>query len=126
MTRCWLVYATAPRGVSASDANDALNAYVSDSGRGIPVAHDHFTGTPHGGFVVLYPRDDSELSRLDDPGPLEGWEIRRHPLIFSLTPVGFAAQVGFTLDRYGGTSLEALREAEPADPRYWWQRDRGS
>jgi hypothetical protein len=121
VTRCWLVYATAPDGVSARDANDALNAYISEPGRGIPVAHDHFTGRPHGGFVVLFPRDEQELSRLGDAGPLEGWEIRRHPLVFSLTPVGFEAQVSFTLENYGETSLDALRETEPADPRYWWQ-----
>jgi hypothetical protein len=68
MGRCWLVYAIAPEGVSARAANDALNEYISDAGRGIPVVHDHFTGKPHGGFAVLFPRDDAEVARLDDPG----------------------------------------------------------
>jgi hypothetical protein len=122
MHRCWLVYAIAPEGMSARAANDALNAYISDASRGIPVVHDHFTGKPHGGFAVLFPRDDAELARLDDSGPLDGWEIHRHPLVFALTPVGFDAQLGFTLEQYGETSLDALREDEPADPRYWWQR----
>jgi hypothetical protein len=124
MERCWLVYAIAPEGMSARAANDALNAYISDTSRGIPVVHDHFTGKPHGGFAVLFPRNDAELERLDDAGPLDGWEIQRHPLVFALTPVGFDAQLGFTIEEYGGTSLDALREAEPADPRYWWQRRR--
>jgi hypothetical protein len=122
MDRCWLVYAIAPDGMSARAANDALNEYISDAGRGIPVVHDHFTGKPHGGFAVLFPRDDAELARLDDPGPLEGWEVHHHPLVFALTPVGFDAQLGFTLEQYGETSLDALRAVEPEDPRYWWQR----
>ena len=122
MARCWLIYATAPRDLNARAANDALNAYISDLSRGIPVAHDHFTGTPHGGFVVIFPRDEKELARLDDPGPLAGWTIETHPLVFSLTPVGFSAQVDFTLENYGNTSIGALRAEEPDDPRYWWQR----
>jgi hypothetical protein len=122
MDRCWLVYAIAPDGMNARFANDALNEYISDSRRGIPVVHDHFTGKPHGGFAVVFPRDDEELAMLDDPGPLEGWEIHRHPLVFALTPVGFDAQLGFTLEQYGATNLDVLREAEPTDPRYWWQR----
>ena len=122
MVRCWLVYATAPAGVSARAANEALNLYISDLSRGIPVVHDHFTGTPHGGFVVLFPRNEQELARLDEPGPLAGWTIQRHPLVFSLTPVGFDAQVGFTLENYGKTTLDSLRGEESEDPRYWWQR----
>jgi hypothetical protein len=31
--------------------------------------------------------------------------------------------MAFTLDRYGHTSLDALRAAEPTNPRYWWQHD---
>jgi hypothetical protein len=122
MARCWLIYAIAPDGVSAREANDALNLYISDLTRGIPVAHDHFIGTPHGGFVVLFPRDEQQLGRLDDPGPLAGWTIERHALVFSLTPVGFDEQVGFTLESYGRTTLDALRAEEPDDPRYWWRR----
>jgi hypothetical protein len=118
---CYLVYATAPGGMRARDANDALNAYIADAGRGIPVVHDHFMGAPHGGFAILFPRDERERERLDDTAPLEGWEIHWHRLVFALTPVGFDAQVAFTLDRYGRTSLAELRAAEPADPRYWWQ-----
>jgi hypothetical protein len=125
MARCWLVYALAPEGMSARAANDALNEYISDVSRGIPVLHDHFTGKPHGGFVVLFPRDDGEEARLGDPGPLDGWDVHSHPLVFALTPVGLDAQLDFTLEEYGRTSLTLLREAEPADPRYWWQRRAG-
>jgi len=113
--------------MSASEANDALNTYIADPSRGIPVVHDHFTGKPHGGFAVLFPRDENELARLNDHGPLEGWEIHHHPLVFAITLVGLDAQVGFTLQEYGQTTLDALRADEPEDPRYWWQRrGRGS
>jgi hypothetical protein len=108
--------------MSAREANDALNRYISDPSRGIPVVHDHFTGAPHGGFIVLFPRDERELAGLDNPGPLAGWRVERHPLVFSLTPVGFDAQVGFTLENYGKTTLAVLRAEEPEDARYWWQR----
>jgi hypothetical protein len=90
----------------------------------MPVVHDHFVRSPHGGFLVVYPRSERELALLDEPGPLEGWQLLSRPLTFSLTPVGFAAQVDFTLENYGGTSLEELRADEPHDPRYWWQRQR--
>jgi hypothetical protein len=120
--RCYLVYATAPDGVSARAANDALNEYVADRRRGIQVFHDHFTGKPHGGFAVVYPRTEQEASLLADAGPLEGWELNVHALTFALSPVGFAAQTEFTLEAYGETSLDELRAAEADDPRYWWRR----
>jgi len=120
-SRCHLVYALAPAGVSAREANDLLNEYVADESRGLAVWHDHFVGS-HGGAVVLDIRDDDEEARLADPGPLAGWELSVHPLTFSLSAVGFAAQTSFTLEQYRGLSLEELGAAEPDDPRYWWQR----
>jgi hypothetical protein len=123
--RCYFVYAVAPDGMSARDANRLLNEYVADRSRGVPVSHDHFVGRPHGGFAVLYVRDERELRRLDDPGPLAGWQVDIRPLTFALTPVGFAAQLDFTLEQYGGASLGELAAAEPADPRYWWQEGAG-
>jgi hypothetical protein len=122
MERCHFVYALAPPSLSAREANLALNDYVADQRHGIPVVHDHFVGRPHGGFVVAFPRSEDELALLEERGPLEGWQLVARPLTFSLTPVGFAAQVDFTLENYGSTSLEALRVDEPRDRRYWWQR----
>jgi hypothetical protein len=118
--RCYLVYALAPEGVSARKANELLNEYIEGTSRGVPVFHDHFIGR-HGGFAVFHVRDEQELERLDDPGPLEGWELAVHPLTFALSAVGFVAQVDFTLENYGRTSLDELRAAEEPDPRYWWQ-----
>ena len=119
--RCYLVYALAPNGVSARKANEALNAYIEDRSRGLPVFHDHFTQKPHGGVAVQYLASAEELARLDDPGPLEGWELTVHPLVFALAPLGFLAQTEFTIEAYGRTTLEELRSAEEPDPRYWWR-----
>ena len=120
-SRCHLVYALAPAGVSAREANDLLNEYVADESRGLAVWHDHFVGE-HGGAVVLEVRDDEEEARLAKPGPLEGWQLSSHPLTFSLTGVGFSAQTSFTLEQYRDVSLDELAAAEPDDPRYWWRR----
>ncbi len=118
---CVLVYAVAPEGTTAREANDRLNEYVADQRRGLAVWHDHFVGV-HGGAVVLDVRSDQEQALLDDPGPLAGWQLSVHPLTFSLSAVGFAAQTSFTLERYRDVSLDELATAEPADARFWWQR----
>jgi hypothetical protein len=119
--RCHLVYALAPEGTSARDANELLNEYVAERDRGLAVWHDHFVGE-HGGAVVLDVRSEREVARLQEPGPLEGWQIAVHPLTFALTAVGFEAQIAFTLEQYRGVRLEELAAREPDDPRYWWKR----
>jgi hypothetical protein len=107
--------------MSAREANDLLNGFVADERRGLAVWHDHFVGE-HGGAVVLDVRNEAERTLLDEPGPLDGWLLSIHPLTFSLTAVGFAAQTSFTLEEYRGVRLEELAAAEPDDPRYWWKR----
>ena len=119
--RCFLVYALARAGTAAREANDRLNEYVADSRRGLSVWHDHFVDA-HGGAVVLDVRSEDERSMLADPGPLEGWQISIHPLTFSLSAVGFAAQTSFTLESYRGVTLDDLAAAEADDPRFWWRR----
>ena len=120
--RCYLVYAVAPEGTTAAEANDLVNEYVEDKRRGLAVFHDHFTGRPHGGFVVLDARDTDELTLLDDPGPLAGWETAVHPLTFALAATGFLAQARFTLEQYRGMTFAELEDSEPDDPRFWWRR----
>jgi hypothetical protein len=120
--RCYLVYAIAPEGTTATEATDLLNEYVEDERRGLAVFHDHFTGGPHGGFVVVDARDADQLALLDDPGPLAGWEIAVHPLTFALAATGFLAQAHFTLEQYRGTTFAELDAEEPDDPRFWWRR----
>jgi hypothetical protein len=119
--RCYLVYACAPPAMSARAANELLNRYVDERDRGLAVFHDHFSRKPHGGFVVLDIQTDAQLARLDEPGPLEGWTVAVHPLTFSLTAVGFAAQADLTLDAYRDTSFDELRGSEPRNRRFWWQ-----
>jgi hypothetical protein len=123
-SRCFLVYAVAPDGMSARDANALLNEYIGQSGRGLIVSHDHFIGKPHGGFAVFEVRSEDEEAKLADPGALDAWELTSRPLTFSLTAVGFVAQADFTLRNYGGTSLADLEAAEQPQKRFWWQRPR--
>ena len=120
-TRCYLVYALAPDGTSAREANDRLNEYVADARRGLAVWHDHFIGE-HGGAIVLDVRSDEEEALLAEPGPLAGWRLSVHPLTFSLSALGFSAQTSFTLEQYRGVSLDELAVSEPDDPRFWWRR----
>jgi hypothetical protein len=119
--RCFLVYALAPEGMAAREANDRLNDYVADRRRGLAVWHDHFVGR-HGGAVVLDVRSEEGLALLDDPGPLAGWQLSVHPLTFSLSAVGFSAQTSFTLEQYRGVTAAQLAADEPDDPRFWWKR----
>jgi len=121
--RCHLVYALAPPGTSAREANDRVNEYVADRSRGLAVWHDHFVGQ-HGGALVLDVRRDAEGALLAEPGPLAGWRLSVHPLTYSLTAVAFAALTSFTLERYRDVSLDELPAAEPDDPRYWWRSTR--
>jgi hypothetical protein len=119
--RCHLVYALAPDGVGAREANDLLNEYVSDRRRGIAVFHDHFAAKPHGGIAVWEVRNEEEEALLADPGPLAGWSLTTHPLVYALRATGFAALVDFSLERYAGTTMAELAAAEPDDPRFWWR-----
>jgi hypothetical protein len=120
--RCHLVYALAPDGVDAREANDLLNDYVTDRRRGIIVFHDHFTGKPHGGVAVWDVRTEDEAALLGDPGPLSGWDLRVHSLMYALAAQGFAALVDLSLERDAGTSLGQLRAEEEDDPRFWWRQ----
>jgi hypothetical protein len=120
--RCYLVYARAPEGVTARQANELFNEYVADRRRGFVVFHDHFTGKPHGGFAVFDVRDAPAYDLLDDHGPLAGWDVAVHALTFSLAATGFAAQMELTAEGYGGKTLDELRREEPEDDRFWWRR----
>ena len=120
--RCYVVYAVAPDGVTARQANELLNEYVADRRRGFVVFHDHFTGKPHGGFAVFDVRDREAFDLLEDHGPLQGWDVAVHALTFSMAATGFAAQMDLTAEEYGGKTLAERREEEGEDERFWWLR----
>jgi hypothetical protein len=110
--------------MSARDANELLNRYIGEPGRGLIVTHDHFIGAPHGGFAVFEVSTGEEEARLAEPGPLEGWQLTSRPLTFSLTALGFIAQADFTLRNYDSTSLTELEAGEEPSKRFWWQKPR--
>ena len=111
--RCFLVYALAPEGMPASEANRIFNAYIADRRLPLPVFHDHFIGRP-GGLAVFYAATAAERQALAASHWLEGWQVDVHPLIFSRSPAGFDTQTAFTLRAYRGLDWEALqREQQP-------------
>lgn len=123
--RCFLVYALAPEGTTAREANDRLNEYVAERRRGLAVWHDHFGGGHgrRGGAVVLVVRSEEERALLNDPGPLAGWRLAVPPadLLALRRRLRRADHVhARALPRRN--PLEHLAAAEPADPRFWWQR----
>lgn len=71
--RCYLVYALAPEGFSASDANRRFNDFVADKDLPLAVFHDHFIGHPGGValFAVSTPAERDallETRHLQDQG----------------------------------------------------------
>jgi hypothetical protein len=118
--RCYLVYAIAPDGVTARQANDLFNKYVDEGERGTAIFHDHFTGKPHGGVAVFDVRDSQAYELLGDHRSLDGWSVSVHPLTYSLTAVGFGALVEFCAKTSTGKSLAELAAEEPRDERFWW------
>ncbi len=117
--RCYLVYALAPLGINARQANELFNEYIGDHARGLAVYHDHFIGR-HGGLAVFEVTTEEQKAKLD--GPLEDWEVTSYPLTYSRTAVGFVAQAEFTLRAYRDVQLADLIENEEPDKRRWWNR----
>jgi hypothetical protein len=107
--RCWTVWADAPDGTTMRAANDAFNEFVAEPSRGMLLFHDHFGDRP-GGTAVFAIETEEELASLRDDGPLSGWTLRRHPLIFAAGELGFLNQVDFTMIAYRGRRLPDLFE----------------
>ena len=111
--RCFLVYALAPEGMPASQANLIFNAYIGDRRLPLPVFHDHFIGRP-GGLAVFYAATEAERQALAESKLLAGWQVAIHPLTFARSPAGFDEQTAFTLRAYRGLDWETLqREPQP-------------
>jgi hypothetical protein len=117
--RCFLVYALAPEGMTAAQANDAFNEFVADRQLPLVVFHDHFIGQP-GGMAVVFIENPDEQDRLRESGHLSGWQVEIQPLIFSFSPAAFDEQISFTLKAYRDQDWEKLQlEQRPSygDPR---------
>lgn len=106
--RCFLLYALAPEGVPAAQANREFNAFIADTYLPLTLFHDHFIGHP-GGIAIFYAETTQEREALIDPKGLEGWRVELHPLVFSHSPAAFDEQIAFTLRAYRDRDWERLR-----------------
>lgn len=112
--RCFLVYALAPPGLPASEANRIFNEFVGDRSLPLAVFHDHFIGEP-GGVAVFYVENAGQRDALLDQTHLRGWDVQVQPLIFSRSPAAFDEQTAFTLRAYREVDWEVLqREKRPS------------
>ena len=96
---CWAVWAYAPEGVTMRQASDAINAIVADKARGLVLFHDHFADKP-GGMAIFDIETKEQLAALQEPGPVEGWDFRTHPLIFAGGALRFLFQCDYTMQAY--------------------------
>jgi hypothetical protein len=109
--RCFLLYALAPSGLPAAEANRLLNAFIGDPQLPLAIFHDHFIGQP-GGIVIFYVQTTAERDALLSQKYLDDWQVEIQPLIFSHSPSAFDAQIAFTLRAYRGVDWEILQKEE--------------
>jgi len=105
--RCYILVAYAPEDTSIRNANEAFNDFIVDVDRGLVLFHDHFIGVA-GGVALFWVEDEKTLAALQDKGPLEGWNLRLHPLIFTNSPLGFLYQTDWTMTVYRQKRLKEL------------------
>lgn len=112
--RCFLVYAIAPEGLSAQEANLIFNNFIADKSLPKPIFHDHFIGQP-GGVAIFYVETPEERDILLAQKHLDGWQVDYQPLIFSYSPSAFDEQTAFTLKAYRGLNWDTLqKEGRPS------------
>ncbi len=109
--RCFLVYALAPEGFSARDANLIFNSFIADKSLPTPIFHDHFIGQP-GGVAIFYVESPEERDILLAQKHLDGWQVDYQPLIFSYSPSAFDEQTAFTLKAYRGLNWDTVQKEE--------------
>ncbi len=101
--RCFLLYALAPPGMPASEANRILNMFIGDASFPLAIFHDHFIGQP-GGVVIFYVETAQQRDALLAQKYLDGWHVD-----------AFDEQTAFTLRAYRGVDWETLqKEKRPA------------
>ena len=112
--RCFLVYALAPAGLPAAQANRIFNEFIGDRSLPLAIYHDHFIGQP-GGVAIFHVETVEARDALLNQAHLEGWQVQYQPLIFSYSPSAFDEQTAFTLRAYRGADWETLqKEKRPA------------
>lgn len=112
--RCYLVYALAPEGMRAAEANRAINSMIGDDRLPLALWHDHFLGEP-GGCVVFYVASKDQQVALFENQHLVGWRVHYRPMVFSFSPAAFDAQISYTLQTYGQSDWDELRQVGRPD-----------
>lgn len=108
-SRCVLVYATAPAGLSARDTNTVFNAFVADRSLPLVLFHDHFLGE-RGGVAVFYVTSEEERDSLQASTVLNGWKVDLRPLIYSFSPSAFDEQIAYTMQAYRDADWGAIQQ----------------
>jgi hypothetical protein len=110
---CFLLYALAPEGLSAAQANRDFNRFLADRRLPLVLFHDHFIAHP-GGVAIFYVEHPGQQEALLESTHLEGWRVAYHALIYADSPAAFDEQIAFTLRAYRSLDWEALqREDRP-------------
>ncbi|MBI5842839.1 MAG: hypothetical protein HZB19_22330 [Chloroflexi bacterium] len=109
--RCFLVYALAPDGLTAREANLTFNKFVGDRSLPLVIFHDHFIGQP-GGIAIFYIQTPEERGLLLNQKHLDGWQVEYQPLIFSYSPSALDEQTAYTLSAYRGVDWASLQKEE--------------
>jgi hypothetical protein len=104
-----LVYAMAPKAMTAADANRILNEFVADRDLPQVLFHDHFI-EKRGGMAIFFVSSSAERDALSNSEHLIGWEVEMHPLIFSFNPAAFDEQIRYTLRSYRDVDWDILRK----------------
>ena len=113
--RCFLLYAIAPDGLPAAEANRLFNEFVGNTDLPLALFHDHFIGRP-GGIAIFFVATPEERDTLLSQSLLDGWTVDVRPLIFSSSPSAFDEQIAFTLRAYRGVDWAKLQTEDR--PRY--------
>ncbi len=114
---CHLVYALAPATMSRVEADNLFNDYVAEVPRGVVVPHDHFMDRP-GAIAVFEILTEAQRAMLTNPGPLTGWQITSHPLLFAPDGATFFMQADSTLRHFRDTRLDQQPPAENGSHTY--------
>jgi len=59
--RCFLLYAIAPNGFPAAEANRILNAFIGDPDLPLAIFHDHFIGQSGGSSSFMWKRQKNGM-----------------------------------------------------------------